>query len=127
MSESVPRPDAEYRQSLPKLLTVNILLCFIIVGFYTLPVALLRRSKTKLVLTPRTVSYTTGVLTVTTSDLPLLWVTNVNTEQGMWDRTFGCGTLVIASNNGQTARYKDLENVEGARAELQARVAAQTS
>jgi hypothetical protein len=115
-----------YQQSMSKLPTKHILLCVIVIGSFTLPVAVMRRSRTKLVLTARTVRWTTGVASVTTDDYRLLWVSNVATQRRVFDRMFGCGTLTISTDQGQTDRYKSLEHVEDARAKLQARVVAQT-
>lgn len=122
MAQSAP-PPAVYHQSLARILTVHIPLCFILIGFYTLPVALLRRSKTRLELTDTMVRYTSGVMATTSNDIPLVRIDNLNVERSLWDRLYRTGTLVISAGGGTPTRIADLEHVEQARADLQARVA----
>ncbi len=121
MAQSAPPGATVYRLSLAKLLTIHIALCFVMVGFVTLPVALLRRSKTRLVVTDRNLSFTTGVTSVTTNAIPLTRVDNVHTERSVWDRMFGCGTLVVSAGGGTPTRITNLANVDKARADIEAR------
>jgi membrane protein YdbS with pleckstrin-like domain len=77
------------------------------------------------VLTDQTAIWTTGLLRSTTDYYPLSRVTNVAIQQGRFDRRWGCGTLKIWTNPGHVYRFKNIEIVEDARVELEARVTAQ--
>lgn len=122
MDQSLPAQSV-YRPSLAKLLTVHGLLCFVAIGFYTLPVALLRRLKTRLVVSSTMLSYQSGVASVSRNDIPIVRVDNVAVERSVWDQVFGCGTLVVSAGGGEPTRC-NVGHIERALADVEARVRA---
>ncbi|PRX44326.1 PH (Pleckstrin Homology) domain-containing protein [Prauserella shujinwangii] len=53
-----------------------------------------------------------GVLRRTGIDIPMARINSVQFEHGLWDRVFGCGTLVIESAADEPLRFDDIPGVE---------------
>lgn len=69
-------------------------------------------------ITETTVKVASGILYRKGRDLPIARVVDVGAEQGILDRIFGCGTLVIADASGAanhnkdaTVRFRDIPHV----------------
>lgn len=118
------RHDSVYYESLGKILTVHIPLCMVMVGFWTLPKALVRRSRTKLIVSDQMVSYETGYVSITRNDIPLTRIDNINIERSGMDRMFGAGSLIVFAGGGVPTRFENLGEIERVQADIQGRIAA---
>lgn len=59
-----------------------------------------------------------GLVWISGHDLSLTKVTNVETERGLLDRIFGCGTLVLHTAAEQPVRLVDIPGVESIRYQI---------
>lgn len=70
-------------------------------------------------ITTRSIHTSHGLIWRRTRDLPISRITDVSLEQGLLDRVFGCGTIVLSdAASAEGARMKDVPHVERVRATL---------
>lgn len=112
--------ESVYRESLGKLLTVHILLMFVFIGIITIWFALIHWRLNRLIVTDRMVSYKRGGRS--SNDIPVNRIDNIHVHRSLWDRMFGCGTLIISAGGGVPTAVKNLGNVEEARQDIEARM-----
>ncbi|WP_084963621.1 PH domain-containing protein [Thermoactinospora rubra] len=79
----------------------------------------LRWKNTGYVLTTHRFTISTGVLNKSTDEIPMTKVNTVSSDQTLFERLLGCGTLTVesAGEKGQIA-LKDIPRIQEVRAEL---------
>lgn len=78
---------------------------------------------TNFVVTSQRVMYRTGVLRRHGVEIPLTRLSNINFEQGLWERIIGAGSLVIESAGEQgQSRFTDVQNPEAVQQEVYRRM-----
>lgn len=88
--------ETVYKEPLGGLLTLHILLCFLLVGFVTLPVALVRWSRRRLIVSDQALTLQRGARSRT---IPINRIDNINVQ-----RPGGrAGTLLISAGGVPTA------------------------
>jgi uncharacterized membrane protein YdbT with pleckstrin-like domain len=78
---------------------------------------------TNFVVTSQRVMYRTGVLRRHGVEIPLTRLSNINFEQGLWERMIGAGDLVIESAGEQgQSRFTDVQHPEAVQQEVYRRM-----
>ena len=106
--------ETVYREPLGGLLTINILLCFFLVGFITLPIALIRWANRRLIVRDQAVTLQRGAASNT---IPIHRIDYIN----VWRRPGGdAGTLLISARGVPTSVR--VAQAEQARQDIQQRI-----
>ncbi|MGO1544356.1 MAG: PH domain-containing protein [Gulosibacter sp.] len=63
-------------------------------------------------ITDRRIITRTGILHKKGHDIPLGRISNVSYEHSMWDRIFGCGTLILQTSADEPLHLDDIPRVE---------------
>lgn len=107
--------ESVYKEPLGGLLTTHILLIFVVVGLFTLPIALWRWSMRKLVVTDQAVIHQRGG---DSNTIPLNRIDNINVQKRPGGRA---GTLFISAGGGVPTEVR-VAQAELARRDIQARI-----
>ena len=78
----------------------DILLCFVIIGFFRLPITVLKILTTKLTINNKFVSGKKGILKIEKLDSPINKITSVKVEQSFIGQLFKYGTININTAMG---------------------------
>jgi uncharacterized membrane protein YdbT with pleckstrin-like domain len=73
---------------------------------------------THFVVTDRRVLVREGVFTRQGMDIPLKRISSVQFRQGLWERMFGAGTLVVESDSDEALEFDDVPGVRHVHAVL---------
>ena len=82
-------------------LVPDILLCCIIIGFFTFWIKIIKILTTQLSIDEKMVSGKVGILKIQTLDSPINKVTSVKIEQSIFGRIFNYGNVCINTAAGQ--------------------------
>lgn len=84
----------------------------LVAGLYWVVRPMVRWVTSQWVLTSERIITRTGLIWQSGHDLPLSRIANVETERGLLDRLFGCGTLILTTAAVDPLRLVDIPNVE---------------
>lgn len=71
------------------------------------------------ILTTHRVKIQSGIIWIKGRSIPISRITDVNYEQGLLDRIFGCGTLIITEPSSQDGvKFKDVPHVNAVREQI---------
>lgn len=78
----------------------HILLMFVLIGFFTILIPIIRQFTTEMAITNKRVIIKTGLISRTTLEMNLSKVETISVDQSIFGRIFGYGTLVIVGTGG---------------------------
>ena len=93
------------------ILLPHILLCFVLVGFITIWIPIIRLCTTDLAFTNKRLTGKIGLINIKSLDTPLNKINNISITQGLGGLIFGYGTLVISSSSAKY-KFKGIKNPE---------------
>jgi membrane protein YdbS with pleckstrin-like domain len=91
-------------------IAIGVVALAVLVWLFLAP--LVRWRTTHFVVTTDRVMAREGVVKRTSIDIPMSRISSVRFEQGLIDRIFGCGTLIIESSSQEPLDFDDIPNVE---------------
>ena len=94
------------------LIAIGVVGLALIVWLFLVP--FVRWRTTHFVITTDRVMAREGVINRSSIDIPMSRISSVRFKQGLTDRIFGCGTLIIESSSQEPLEFDDIPKVEQA-------------
>ena len=93
------------------ILLPHILLCFVLIGFITIWIPIIRICTTDLAFTNKRLTGKIGLINIRALDTPLNKINNIAIAQGLGGLIFGYGTIIIYSSSAKY-KFKGIKNPE---------------